>query len=128
MHPMGPLRFVEIVLATFLAIPWGIILIYTPEDVLSNVRRITVSRIYLLPEWLLESFLIINGLVILLDHSKSSVLRLWIHGLLFGIWNLIAVLGLVSGITPVSLLISFPYLTIAFLHAGIWWRLTQLRE
>lgn len=113
-------RYGEIVLSIH-AVIWGILLIW-PEDIFESVRRFEPLYLYL-PDWILGIILTVIG--ILLISLKSIRVRRWLHGIIFGIWCFVGYLGLLSGITLTTLLISSSYFTLAAMHAGKWWQLTQ---
>lgn len=119
-----PYRYGELILAMLFAIPWGLVLIFTPEDLFDTVRQLTL--LIILPDWVVGLGLVACGLALIF--SPSLRVRQFVHGIMFGLCNFIVFLGMVTGFTPVNFLISLPYFTIAILHAGNWWRLSQERR
>lgn len=118
-------RFNEIVLAGGFAIPWGLILVLTPDDLFARVSRLT-SLVIIIPDIAVGICLIACGLALLFVPSLR--VKQFVHGFLFGVWNFIVYLGFSNGVTPVSCLVCLPYFAIALIHAGSWWRLSQERQ
>jgi hypothetical protein len=116
-------RYGEIILGIH-ALSWGAILLM-PEDTLAFARRFELLYWTGL-DWILGALLLISGACLLF--GKSLKLRQHCHGFMFGLWCFVGYLGLVTGDSLISLLISLPYFYIALLHAGKWWRLSQERQ
>lgn len=109
-----------------LAFLWGILLFF-PENSLVPYGGSDLYRFYA-NDWLWGIYLATSGLIILLTVSNGyRRLRKFVHATLWMFWLGIATLVLVrttaSGLGATDILITLPFITIAFLHAAIYTRL-----
>jgi len=120
-------RFNEIVLSGFVAVPWGLILILAPRDIFQSIWQVLNMSFLHIPDWTFGILLLINGFGLVFFYRFEG-LRMLFHATLFGCWCFIGYLGLIGGVSDISLLICIPFFSLAVMHAEKWWRLSQERE
>lgn len=119
----------EIVLA-LLALIWGILFLF-PDEILSQASRINLLSYYA-GDHTWGTLLILSGLILLLSHRYPHFylqclahIFLWLFWLAIGL--LVTVRGAENGWQATDLLLSTPYIAIAFTHGIFYMRLVYVR-